>query len=193
MNINEDLNINGMGKNIESSDLITNEFLNSYNLTINQKYNLLICRTCKYVIEKEYAFYHVSNNHRMIVDSKLLKQDQKNLFFEKLNLMDPLLNNNANNNFESEAVLEGLNLYEGYICLTCNYLGRSKKGLYNHSKEKHNGLMSFENCFIQTLFLNPEKRKYFRVKKSSNDSFQGREVEEGENNEIFGITRTLNS
>ena len=178
----------------ENSRIIENELLKSYNLCINEKYKLLICKTCKYVVEKENAISHISNNHRKLVDPKLLKKGMKETFIEQLNNLDPLLNLNLN--VESEEIIEGLKVYEGFKCGHggCNYLCRNMNTMYSHTKKEHENLkMEFEECLLQTLFLNPEKRKYFRVKKSSNNMNQGREVEEGENIEIFGITRTINS
>lgn len=189
MEVNEEIEENS--SEVENSEIVENEFLKNYNLRINEKYHLLICRTCKYVVEKENAFNHVSKNHRKIVDSKLLKPGRKEELLDQLNIVDPLLNRNLN--FESEEIIEGLNIYEGFKCGNgeCNYLCRHMNTLYDHSRKEHvNSKMIYEECFIQTLFLNPEKRKYFKVKKNSRSTSQ---VEEGENNEIFGVSRTLNT
>ena len=191
------IGIRGLEENYaenENSTIIENEFLKSYNLYINEKYKLLICKSCKYVVEKENSFSHISNNHRKLVDSKLLKKEMKEAFIDQLNNLDPLLNLNLN--IEIAEVIEGLRVFEGFKCGHggCNYLCRNMNTMYSHTKKEHENLkMEFEECLLQTLFLNPEKRKYFRVKKSSNNMNQGREVEEGENIEIFGITRTSNS
>jgi hypothetical protein len=130
----------------ENSRIIENEFLKSYNLCINEEYHLLICKTCKYVVEKENAINHISKNHRKLV--------------------------NMNLNIESEEVMEGLKVYDGFKCSheECNFLCQKINTLYYHTKNEHvNSKMEFVECFIQTLFLNPEKRKYFRVKKFEYD------------------------
>ena len=180
--------------NISRKELIENEYLNKYNVCINEKYHILICKTCKYVIEKEYVFAHISRYHRAIIDSKNIKQELKEEFINQLNILDPLINTNLD--FITEEVIDGLNLFEGFQCKNyeCNYLCRNKSTLYKHSKDNHGNLMEYEKCLIQTLFLNPEKRKYFKVLRESNNSIQEEEIRvgEGENNEIFGISRTLN-
>jgi len=184
---------NQSNDNNHQNELIENEFLSKYNLRVNRKYNLLICKTCKYVIDVDYAFSHISKSHRKIVDSANIKAEYKEFFIQELKSIDNLLNQNLN--LVSEEIIEGLNIFKGFQCINneCKYLCQSKGALYKHSRENHEGSINYEECLIQTLFLNPEKRKYFRVKKSSNDMIQGREVEECENNQIFGITRTLNS
>ena len=190
------INYSNIGSN---NDLIESSMLNSYNLLINSKHDLLICRTCKYVIEEESIISHVSRNHRAIVDSKKLTREHELTFLEELNMISPLINSNLNIEEESEFI-QGLNIYDGYQCLDCKYICLSEQRMKLHRKKYHqvenstesnsnnsqnntnvnNNLTidnsnnnnsentkKYEKCNVQTLFLQPEKRRYFRVKKSS--------------------------
>ena len=51
-----------------SSDMFENNFLKSFCLVINSKYHLLICKICKYVLEEDSVFNHLSRNHRLLID-----------------------------------------------------------------------------------------------------------------------------
>jgi hypothetical protein len=77
---------NNSGMQVElSSNIFQNNLLKDYNLLLNTKHHLLICRTCMYVIEKESVFNHISQKHRNIIDSKILKAERKDEFYTQLN------------------------------------------------------------------------------------------------------------
>jgi hypothetical protein len=170
----------------DSEDLIENNFLKKHNLVINEKYHLLICKTCKYVIQKENVLGHLSNFHRSIIDSKLFQLESKEDIINELNNINPFLNDNFN--ISTEDAIPGLNIYKGFQCKNsnCGFLCRNKGSMLRHSKEFHSGMMDYEECHLQTLFLQPEKRRYFRVKKSSNFSKEDEKMEQ-ELDQIFGL------
>lgn len=162
---------------LADNSLLENDFLNRYNVAINIKHHLLVCRTCKYVIEEESLLKHVSSNHRKIVETKYLTKQSVESFVEEINFMDPFINSNFQ--IQSEDIIQGLKLYDGYSCNKCGYLCCHKATIRNHLKLAHNNEPDtnsnnqnqitnyYEECNIQTLFLKPEKRRYFRVKKIS--------------------------
>ena len=153
---------------------------------INTKDNLLICKGCRYVIEKENVLSHASKNHRLILDSKYLNKRNETEFLEILNQVNPGINQNLN--ILSGDLIQGLNIFEGFECQECHYLCRLKNVIQKHMKDNHSveRKNNFENCKLQTLFLHPEKRKYFKVQEPAGIIL--RDIVETEENEaIFGM------
>jgi len=190
----EFFNTNDMDNNliVAENNLIETELLKRYNLFVNLKFNLLICKTCKYVVEKDSVFNHVSRNHRSIVDSRNLQPELKLIFDLEINGKWPLLN--SIENIETEEPIEGLSLFDGFQCMAndCNYLCRNKRTILKHSKEVHERVKNFEKCYIQTLFQQPEKLKYFKVIPRPNDSNNELILGQELNDEIFGIRQSGN-
>ena len=164
-----------------TEDILENNLLKKYNLVMNLKHNLLICKTCKYVIEEGTIVNHVSRNHRNIVDSKILKKEEESIFLEDLNLIAPMINSNLNVEEDCEFI-QGLIDFEGYQCSDCKYICLADTNIKKHIKNKHNNneenilenrtnqnqkIKNYEKCNVQTLFLQPDKRRYFRVNKIS--------------------------
>ena len=175
-----------------SSDMFENNFLKSFCLVINSKYHLLICKICKYVLEEDSVFNHLSRNHRLLIDCSHIKQDKKNDFVEELNYLDPVINSNFN--IETEEIIQGLKVYNGYGCNSCNYLSVNKEKIKNHIRQNHQtkSYLDFYECNIQTLFLQPDKRRYFRVKKISRLPNQVETIERECIERIFARTNSNN-
>ena len=175
-----------------SSDLFENEFLKKYQLIINIRHHLLICKICKYVLEEDSVFNHLSRNHRLFIDCSNIKQEKKNEFVEELNLLYPMINSNFT--IETEEIIQGIKVYNGYCCNSCNYLSVSKKGIKNHLRQNHptQSNLDFYECNIQTLFLQPDKRRYFRVKKISRLPNQVETIERECIERIFARTNSNN-
>lgn len=151
----------------DESAIFENQFLKRYNMIINLKQHLLICKTCKYVIEEEAVFNHCLKYHRLVTNYKDMHHDKKEEFYEELSLIDPILNSNLN--IYSEEIIEGLKVYDGYFCKECDFITVNKAVIQAHMRQCHpkSNNINFEECNVQTLFLQPEKRRYFRVKKIS--------------------------
>ena len=94
---------------------------------------------------------------------------------------------NSNFTIETEEIIQGIKVYNGYCCNSCNYLSVSKKGIKNHLRQNHptQSNLDFYECNIQTLFLQPDKRRYFRVKKISRLPIQAEPIERESIEEIF--------
>ena len=177
--------------NSVSSNIFENQFLKEFNLIVNTKFNILICKTCKYVVEVDSVFNHLSRNHRRIINSKILNDEKKQNFIAVMNLTFPNLNSNFDFSCEGGDEIEGIKLNVGFHCShnQCEYLCVEKNSLYKHSKESHGCLPMFIKCNIQTLFCNPEKKKYFKV--IANNQFQNNEVNINEENDaIFGMRQS---
>ena len=72
-----------------SSDLFENEFLKKYQLIINIRHHLLICKICKYVLEEDSVFNHLSKNHRLFIDCSNIKREKKKWIFRRIKLFRP--------------------------------------------------------------------------------------------------------
>ena len=83
---------------IYKNDIIESSLLKKYNLVMNSTHNLLLCKSCKYVIEEGSIVNHVMRNHRSIVETKYLKKEEELMFLEELYLIAPLVNSNLNMN-----------------------------------------------------------------------------------------------
>ena len=118
-----------------SNDLFENEFLKKFNVVINSKHHLLICKSCNYVLEEDSVFNHLLRNHRLLIDCSHIKQEKKNEFIEELNLLDPMINSNFN--IETDEIIQGLKIYNGYCCNHCNYLSVNKVVIKNHLRQNH--------------------------------------------------------
>jgi len=189
-----------------TEDILENNFLKKFNLIMNWKHNLLICKTCKYVIEEGTIVSHVSRYHRNIVESKILKKEEELIFLEELNLIAPMINSNLNVEEDCEFI-QGLIDFEGYQCLDCKYICLTDTNIKKHIKNKHNNnqennikfgtnqnqsINNYEKCNIQTLFLQPEKRRYFRVKKISRLPNQVETIERESIERIFARINSNN-
>lgn len=177
--------------NSVNSNIFENQFLKEFNLIVNTKFNILICKTCKYVVEVDSVLNHLSRNHRRIINSKILNVESKQNFITEMNLNFPNLNSNVDFTFDGEDEIEGIKLNEGFQCShnQCGYLCIEKNSIYKHSKESHGCLPMFIKCNIQTLFSNPEKKKYFKV--IANNQFQNNIFNiNKENDAIFGMRQS---
>ena len=169
-----------------NSNIVNDKFLKEFNVVINLKHHLLICKTCKYVVEVNSVINHIKRNHRSIIDCKNLNGERALEFLKYVRELDPMINSNFN--IETEEIIEGLEIVNGLQCLECQYLCLNLSVIQKHYRKKHCDLKNFnyEKCKFQTLFLHPDKKKYFKVKENSELIIQDI-IETEENDAIFGI------
>jgi hypothetical protein len=186
------INVDGIGniQVVEVNDVVEDEFLKRFNLIINTKYNILICKTCRYVIEKQSAYNHASRNHRIVLDPTFLNKAEERLFIQTLERLYPEINSNVE--IESEETVQGLNITDGYQCKDCNYMCCTKRIILKHMRTEHGEekKFNFENCKLQSVFLHPDKKKFFKVKENPELIIQDIAATE-ENDTIFGIKKSL--
>ena len=163
------VNIDGIeNSEVTDSYIVNDKFLKEFNVVINLKHHLLICKTCKYVVEVDSVFNHVQRNHRSIIDCRNLNAERELEFLKYVRELDPMLNSNFN--IETEEIIEGLEIVNGFQCLECQYLCVNLSVIQKHFRKTHCDLRNFnyEKCTIQTLFLQPDKKNISKSKKIQN-------------------------
>ena len=146
----------------ESTNLATREYSTALPITVDERYNLIVCKECRIGLPSDWVVAHLKEHHGVRTTIKevltlLGVGDYAMTLAEVENWIQ---------NMWVGAAVQNIPVVKGFRCKECHYSGTGKQVMKNHFFKKHKGLKRAENseeCKVQLVFKGG-LQKYIQVK-----------------------------
>ena len=146
----------------EFTDLGTKEHSTTLPITMNGRYNLIVCKECGIGLPFDWVIMHLKEHHRV----KTTIEEVMVLLNAENDAMTLAEAENWIQNMWVGAAVQNIPVVKGFRCKECHYSGTGKQVMKNHFFKEHKGLKRAENseeCKVQLVFKGG-LQKYIQVK-----------------------------
>ena len=152
-------------------DIIVNPLLSTFNLCINSKLGVMVCRECGFALQEDTAAIvnHVRDIHKEQSNRSQRKKLKENLEGVLSGYLKTTVETQYKPDIYPSPPLSYIKVHKGFTCsskvgVTCFYSAETERSVLDHIKSDHSGDTSYEAAptKIQTLFP-ATRRLYFPV------------------------------